>query len=75
MSDWGLGRVCQIWSSNHENVRKSNQEPPPPPTTTTTKKKVSDTRGPAKTRELIYDNLDSCMVFLLAFLSNLSIEM
>ena len=39
------------------------------------KKKVSDTRGPAKTRELIYDNLDSCMVFVLAFLSNLSIEM
>lgn len=38
-------------------------------------KTVSGTRGPAKTRELNYDNLDSCMVFLLAFLSSLSIEM
>lgn len=55
MSDRGLERVCQIWSSNQENVRKSNQEPTPPPTHP--QKKVSDTRGSAKTRELIYDKL------------------
>ena len=31
-----------------------------------TQKTVSGTRGPTKTGELNYDNLDSCMVFLLA---------
>lgn len=70
MSDQGLESVCQIWSSNQENVRKSNQEPTPRPPP---QKKVSDTRGSAKTRELIYDKLYG--FFFLAFLSNLSIEM
>lgn len=54
-----------------EKVTKNHHHPPKKKP----QKTVSGTRGPAKTRELIYDNLDSCMVFLLAFLSSLSIEM
>ena len=61
----GIMRMWEKVTKNHPTPNHHHHQ----------KKKVSDTRGPAKTRELIYDNLDSCMVFLLAFLSNLSIEM